>query len=221
MDENRIRQIIQEEISRAAQEAQYSVTCVPTHTHNNIDSPNVPQHGVVGFEAFDGIANGVANPTLLQSQNLNFGDVIANLGGVQRMNVYQYPIPIIYGDGTPTAATLTGTPSSGAKSATLTGNWAGASGAYAAKFDNNEIRVVTLTSGAATVTWTYPLQIGAVGTGLSVIGDSRFHGGTAIFGTMLIFRNDADGIMQLWVRTDSQSIAERWAYVNLTLNITD
>lgn len=213
MDESQIRKIVQDEIAKASQKAQYTVTRTPVHTHNNIDSPNIQPHAIIGFQTLPGTTLGVADPVLLNGQTINNIPNTTSSFDYPRFDVY--PLPVIYGYGTSTTQTLTGTPSSGATSATLTGNWAGTTGEYATQFDSTEIRIVTLTNGATTVTWSVPLNVSAGGTGLDVIANSRFHGGDAPYGTAIIFRNDDDGILQLWVRSIPGVLLVSWAGVEL------
>lgn len=59
------------------------------------------------------------------------------------------------------AITFTGAPALGAVSATLTGNWALQSAVIGVLFSTGEIRLVTLTQGATTATWTVPLAVAA------------------------------------------------------------
>lgn len=61
----------------------------------------------------------------------------------------------------PTAITFTAGPIAAATSATLTGNWANATGNYSTTFSNGDVRTVTLTNGATTATWSGGLSSGA------------------------------------------------------------
>lgn len=68
---------------------------------------------------------------------------------------------------------LTGAPIAGATSATLTSNWVGTTGTYQMGFSDAEVKNVTLTNGAATVTWSGGLTNGVsvnvlVGAGFNV-----------------------------------------------------
>lgn len=223
MDENEVRQIVQEEIEKAAQQAQYGVSRVPVHTHNNIDSPNLNQPSITGFTALDGIAGGVANPDLLNGQALVFGDrVVGSKPNISYTNIYNYALPVVYGYGTTSAGlTMTGSPVAGATTATLTGAFGDPTQFTAVQFINGEIRIAKLTSASTAVVWTGPLQFNSGGTALAVINNARFHGGTAPSGTALIFRNDDDGVLQLWTRTQPDVFIESWASVDLTLSIVD
>lgn len=64
--------------------------------------------------------------------------------------------------GLPTILTLTATPAAGDTSATLTANFLYVTGTFTATFSTGETKVVTLTSGAATCSWSggllYPAQ---------------------------------------------------------------
>lgn len=61
----------------------------------------------------------------------------------------------------PYAATLTTTPASGDTSATLTAVWPLQTGTYQMVFSSGNIRLVTLTNSATTVTWSYALTAAA------------------------------------------------------------
>jgi hypothetical protein len=67
----------------------------------------------------------------------------------------------------PLAATLTGTPATGAVSATLTGNWTLPTNTYQMSFSDGEKILVTLTNGSTAVTWTEALA-NAVTTAVTV-----------------------------------------------------
>lgn len=64
----------------------------------------------------------------------------------------------------PMAGTLTAIVAAGATSATLNSNWTLPTGAYTMFFSNGEQRVVALTNGAATVTWSEALNAAATAT---------------------------------------------------------
>lgn len=223
MTDQEINNLIDQKIKDAAQAAQYGVTRVPVHTHNNIDSPNINQTSITGFTALDGIAGGVANSKLLNGQILAFGDrVTGNKPTSIYSNVYNYALPVVYGYGTTSAGlTMTGSPIAGATTATLTGAFGDPTQSTAVQFVNGEIRIANFTNGSTAVTWSGPLQFASGGTALSVINNARFHGGTAPSGTVLIFRNDDDGVLQLWSRTQTDLFIESWASVDLTLSIVD
>lgn len=303
MEKEEIIQLIQQQIQAEKQNSQYGVSRVPVHTHNNIDSPNLQQHSIVGFqtlpsalgtvEAPDGsmtLVQGVANPALLNGQALTFGDQTVGTEGFNSYtSMYVYPLPVIYGYGTTSSdtlftasKTLTGTPIAGATTATMTtlwgsatgqywgtftsgesrlitftnasaniswttglvagaggtglaiglpgvgavsaslsGNWGGTTGTYGVQFDTGEIRNITFTNGSALLSWTTALLYAVGSATITIVGNARFHGGAAPYGTALIFRNDDDGILQLWVRTKAGTFIESWASVTLTLSIID
>lgn len=220
MDENKVRQIIQEELQKFTQKSQYSVANVPIHTHNNIDSPNLIQHSVVGFQALPSVVDttskmpGIANPQFLNGQSLAFGDVFINTNSPQYTNIYTYPLPIIYGYGTTTSDTLTAIVSTGAVSATLTGAWGGTTGTYSVQFSSTEVRNVLFTNSSTAITWTPALLTGATAN-IDIIANARFKGGEAPYGTAVIFRNDDDNIYQLWVRTQPGIVSTSWTGVDL------
>lgn len=215
MNEQDIRNIVQDEIAKAAQKAQYGVTRVPVHIHNNIDAPNIPQYSITGFVPLPGIDNSIASPTLLNGQALVFGDTAFSTPYINYANIFTYPLPIIYGYGTTSSLTLTGTPISGATSATLTGAWGGVTGNYGIQFNSTEVRIAILTNGSTAITWSPGLSTGAGSSTITLIGNARFKGGNAPYGTVIIFRNDDDGILQLWVRSQPGIITEAWAGVDL------
>lgn len=205
----------------------YGVASVPLHKHNGLDAPIIPPESfeMVSFlpagnqsdvNVVQNTGPGVANESVLGNQ------IIDNPVGVGRGNpskVPTVPLPIIYGQGTTTAITFTGTPSIGATSATLTGAWGGATGTFAITFGSTEIRNVSFTNASTAVTWVEPLKTGAVTTGATVIADSNFKGGDAPFGTQIVFRNDNDGIYQLWVKTDEATVAGTWLGFNADFTI--
>lgn len=79
----------------------------------------------------------------------------------------------------PLAQTLTGVVAAEATSATLNANWTLPTGSYTMFFSNGEQRVVTLTNGADTVTWTDGLTEAA--TAAVTVGNET--GGSIITGT--------------------------------------
>lgn len=64
--------------------------------------------------------------------------------------------------------TFTGAFAGGETSGTLTGNWALQSGSWNVKFSNGDYRLVTLTNGAATATWTGGLSAAATANATGV-----------------------------------------------------
>lgn len=89
----------------------------------------------------------------------------------------------------------------GATTGTLTGNFLGTTAQLAAQFDTGEVRIVQFTNGSAAISWTQPLQASTATTAILIIANARFHGGTSAYGTVVFFRNDDDGIAQIWVRS--------------------
>jgi len=78
----------------------------------------------------------------------------------------------------PYKITLTGALSDGATSGTLNANWTLPTGSYEATFSNGEIRVVTLTNGATTITWTNEITSSATTT----VGIASDTGGSIVIG---------------------------------------
>lgn len=95
MDENQVKKIVQDEIEKAAKKAQYGVTRVPVHTHNNIDSLNIPAKSVNGFATLPGPPGGVV--ALATGQTMSGPPT--NGSTLAPPQVVVYPIPIIYGPG--------------------------------------------------------------------------------------------------------------------------
>lgn len=95
MDENTIRQIVREEIADAAQKAQYSVTRVPVHTHNNIDSANLSPYSITGFQALPGKGGGVL--ALAAGQTVSGPPSDNNILNPPLIMVF--PMPVIYAAG--------------------------------------------------------------------------------------------------------------------------
>lgn len=100
MTPDQVRQIVQEEIKKAAQQAQYTVTRVPVHSHNSIDSPTLNPTAVQGFTPLPSNTTPTASAGVL---GLLAGQTV---GGPPNTNasfnppsVVVYPIPIIYGYG--------------------------------------------------------------------------------------------------------------------------
>lgn len=283
MDENTVRQIAIDEIAKAAQKAQYSVSRTPIHIHNNTDAPNVPAQNVTGFKILPASIGGVLDPIILNGQYYN---VLENaVGQPITPTAVEFPITIIYGYGTTDTSqtttftlagaqplTLTGALSIGATSATLNASWtfttgveqvtfsngniravtfthgsasiswtggltavattsittAGAttgvlSGSYpgttanlATQFDSGEVRIVQFTNGSTAISWTQPLQASTSTTSITIIANARFHGGDAAYGTVIFFRNDDDGIAQIWARSAPGINLWSWAGFDFT-----
>lgn len=89
----------------------------------------------------------------------------------------------------PLTQTLTGAVASGDTSATLSSNWTLATGVYTMFFDSGEHRLVVLTNGAATVTWSVALTEAA--TTAVTVGTST--GGDIVTGTGTTFTLDMVG----------------------------
>lgn len=212
MQDSEIRMIIQEEIRKSQQQAQYSVSKTPVHTHNNIDSPNVPAENVIGFQPLPGVGMGVVSPDWLNGQSVN--NLPETTATFDFPKVIAYPLAVIYGYGTTSEEEVTAGISAGATSATLTGAWGGATVRTAVQFDSGEVRIVLFTNGSTAISWT-PALILAAGTTLTLINNARFHGGDAPDGTTILFRNDDDGIWQLWTKTVPGVLLFSWAGVEL------
>lgn len=111
MDENTIRQIVRDEIAKAAQQAQYTVTRVPVHTHNNTDAPNIPSSNVTGFQSLPAQPNqspsgGVISLLMLDGQTVN--GIPNTPSSSNPPAVYTYPVPFIWGYGVGTHSAFNG-----------------------------------------------------------------------------------------------------------------
>lgn len=98
MDENKVRQIATDVYRNLG--SRFGVNQVPTHVHNGIDSPQLPQF----------IQVGAAAGQVFSSQN-TVGQIInvnpeTGIGG--NSNIYTVPIPTIYGQGVGFASQFNG-----------------------------------------------------------------------------------------------------------------
>ncbi len=105
---------------------------------------------------------------------------------------------------------MTGSPLAGATSATLTAPWGGATATYSVQFGGSQVRNVNFTAASTAITWTPGLDINTGSTGATVTAGSRFNGGDAPYGTVILFRNDDDNIMQIWVRSEPTTVNAAW-----------
>ncbi len=88
-----MRKVAKEEAEKvyAEKAAQYSVPTVPFHTHNNVDSPILPQTAVTGFFPLSNNPGGIIQVNRAQGTVINTPD--GNKGK------YVYPIPYFIADG--------------------------------------------------------------------------------------------------------------------------
>ena len=73
MDE-KIRQIVQEELQKYATDNQYTVNAAPIHFHNNTDSSQIPLSSIIeslSMSAPQGTTSGVFNSNILNGQTIN------------------------------------------------------------------------------------------------------------------------------------------------------
>lgn len=212
MTPEQISQLIDQKIAAAAQKAQYTVTRVPIHTHNGIDSPTIPPSSEQALVALPASASGVASPIVLNGAVVNDYRQASNIllaGTSTTPTIYVNPVPLVYGKGSG-LLTMTGTPTSGATSATLTSAYPYPTNTQLATFANGDERPVTFTSGSTSISWTGGISApNAGGTSLTTEGaPSSFVGGDAPVGTILIFTNPAGGGVggdgtTLWARVSS------------------
>lgn len=99
-------------------------------------------------------ADGKWRPYILTSQQ--FG-----VAGSFAMGATRFDYVRLTEQGAATALTLTGAPALGDVSATLTGAFGGTTEVYPVRFSNNDVRLVQLTNGATTATWSQPLSAAA------------------------------------------------------------
>lgn len=102
------------------------------------------------------------------------GDVVANDSG-----------KLYICTANPTLQTPTLTANASGTSATLTANWSGASGDYHATFSDGQARVVTMTNGATSMTWTGALT-GTPNNRATIVGKSASSGGPTGLGTGIV-----------------------------------
>lgn len=101
MNPDDIRKLAREEAQKVYQEygSRFGVNQVPTHTHNNIDSPLLPQ-----FVKMNDGSGGVLSPQNTFSQRVNTNPK-TNYGST---SAYVVPLSIIYGHGVGTASQFNG-----------------------------------------------------------------------------------------------------------------
>jgi len=111
----------------------------------------------------------------------------------------------------PLAITLTAIVAAGDTSATLNANWSLATGTYTMFFSSGEQRLVTLTSGAATCTWTEELAEAA--TASTTVGTST--GGAIVTASGTTFTAD---MVDRWIRITQTTAAgggdARWYQIS-------
>jgi|GEM_PF-3116770 len=100
----------------------------------------------------------------------------------------------------PLVIALTGAVAAGATSATLNANWALPTGTYTMFFSNSEQRLVTLTNGATTCTWTEALA--AAATSSTTVGTAT--GGAIVTASGTAFTRDMIG---RWMRITQTTAA--------------
>lgn len=195
----------------------WGVAETPTHTHNSVDSVGVPAASVAGFLPLPAQTGDILAPSTLGNQVVIQGNTTRGYGvftTVGQPSFPIYPVPIISGGGSSTPFTLTGSPSAGAVSATLTAPYGGTTGTYSTSFSTTEVKPVRFTNGSASITWPSGL-VYAAGTAITLQGDSSFHGGNAPLGTVVIFSAELSVYPQLWVRVDNGAFNEKWWGIDL------
>lgn len=97
MNEQQVKDIATQVFKDLSTQAQFNVTPVPIHLHNQIDSPKIPPTSVTGFVALPANnPNGVVSPVTLDTQKVNNFDTTK---GINQQPLYAYPLNIIYGYG--------------------------------------------------------------------------------------------------------------------------
>lgn len=101
MDENKVRQIAQQVATQVYQQlgSRFGVNQTPTHTHNGIDSPTLPQ-----FNQVNSGPGGVLSAENTAGQLVNVSPTSPN----NYSNIFSVPIPIIYGNGVGAASQFNG-----------------------------------------------------------------------------------------------------------------
>ena len=137
MNDEYIKKIAQQVYSQNSSGNQFTVTRVPIHTHNGIDSQRIDENNLI---------NGTT--ALLSLLSINSETLTVNtlqkitkitLTGIVADNLFKLT----------TALTI------GATSATLAANWTQTTGSYLITFsDQTTQKTVVLTNGATTMTWT-------------------------------------------------------------------
>lgn len=102
MDENRVRQIIAEEIAKAASSGRFSLTSIPRHTHNGADSPIIPGTSVSSLLPVPGNPGNVLGLDTLDTQTFSY------LGELNKTPILMLPLGIIQGFGVGTHSAFNG-----------------------------------------------------------------------------------------------------------------
>lgn len=217
-------EIIQQEATKAAKAVyadkgtMFGVADTPTHSHNNVDSTQLPF-----LNTIPSVGSGVLSPTQLigvgngsssQVQSVFF----ANTSTPSINNLLSLAVPIIGGFGTTSPLTTTTAPLAGAVSATLTGNFGGTTSIINTLFGDGEMRKVQYTAGSTAITWSGGLTFNTLSTTITLTAASRFQGGDAPLGTLIIFTNPDDGLKQLWFRADVEGdLVNQWFGFDFTV----
>ena len=96
MDEQKIQNLIQQEIKSYMDRNQYSVSKIPNHYHNGSDSPKISTSSIVESMNITGIKGGVFDPAVLDTQKIN-KEYTSSLSDPGTVSVL--PMNIIYGYG--------------------------------------------------------------------------------------------------------------------------
>lgn len=222
----KIQELVQNEARKIATEVyntlgtQYGVAEVPTHTHNGVDSLQITPYAVTGFLPLPSTEDGVVSPAVLRANTViqgNSSNSYTNQTVSQSPTLPIYPIPIIYGGGGTESLTFTGSRPTGSTSGTLTAPYGGSTGTYVTLFNSSgELVNAHFINGSATATWS-PDNVYATGTGVTIVGDSIFHGGEAPPGSMVVFSNFENLAPTLYIRVPVDTYTNRWWGVDLTL----
>lgn len=153
MNEEKIRQIIRDEIDRSGNRDTYSVAQVPRHIHNGVDAPFAftPSVTFAGFVLSTGIPTTPFPKGWLVHHgvfNLVFTGTLKGAG----------------------ALTLTAGVLAGATTATLNASWTFSSGIEEVTFSNGDVRSVTFTHGSAAISWAGGISIGGATSAITTAG---------------------------------------------------
>lgn len=105
MDEQKIRKIIQEEITNYLTLKQFNISKIQGHEHNGSDVVKIPISSISESIPITGTEGGVFNKTILDTQKVN----IEYTSGIPNpKTVYTLPVNIIYGNGVGVASAFNG-----------------------------------------------------------------------------------------------------------------
>lgn len=96
MDEQKLRQIMREEIANYMIMKQYNISKIPNHEHNGNDTPKLSIASMIESIPVTGTTGGVFDPAILDTQTVNHLPTSTNSDPSQ---VTTLSVPMIYGFG--------------------------------------------------------------------------------------------------------------------------